>query len=63
MYNKNNKGPNTEPCGTPQELTSVLEIYGPTCAVCRLFLRYEQIQLLAISYTSFTIVFQSVLQQ
>ena len=48
MYNKNNKGPNTEPCGTPQELTSVLEIYGPTWSVCRLFLRYEQNQLLAI---------------
>lgn len=48
MYNKNNRGPNTEPCGTPQELTSVLEIYGPTCTVCRLFLRCEQIQLLAI---------------
>ena len=48
MYNKKNKGPNTEPCGTRQELTSVLEIYEPTCTVCRLFLRYKQIQLLAI---------------
>ena len=48
MYNRNNKGPNTEPCGTPQELTSVLEIYGPISTVCRQYLRYEQIQLLAI---------------
>ena len=33
MNNKNNRGPNTEPCGTPQQLTSVLEIYVPTCVI------------------------------
>ena len=43
-----NRGPNTEPFGTPQELTSVLEIYWRTCVVFHLFLRYEQNQLLAI---------------
>ena len=44
MYSKINTGPNTEPCGTPQELTSVLEIHGPTCVVRRLFLKYERSQ-------------------
>lgn len=49
MYNKNNKGPNTEPCGTLQELTLVLEYMGRLVlfGVC-MFLRYEQKRLLAI---------------
>ena len=43
MYDKNNRGPNTEPCGTPEELTSFLELHGPTCVVCSLFLEFVKI--------------------
>ena len=40
MYNKNNTGLNAESCGTPQEVTSFLKIYGLDCIVCCLFLRF-----------------------
>ena len=41
VYNKNNKGPRTEPCGTPHNTVRTLELTPFTTVNCFLSVRYD----------------------
>ena len=46
MYRRNNKGPNVEPCGTPQITCLVMEQWPSKQTYCVLFFRKGLNQLL-----------------
>jgi len=41
-YKENNRGPRTEPCGTPQDSEEMSDTNSPTETVKLLFLRYDE---------------------
>ena len=43
IYNKNNKGPSLDPCGTPAFTSKISDFWPSTTTTCFLFVKYEKI--------------------